>query len=245
MEKQLEELGLTKNEITIYLFLLKKGTITTGPIIKETGIANSRVYESLNSLIRKGLVSYNIQKDSKYFNAEDPKKLLENEEERRKKVESLIPALLKMKNKDEISATSAIYEGYEGFKTAFKKIIDDCPKDEEIYILGFSEQQYATESLRTFLSNMNLKSAKKRHKLKVILDQSAKDTQGKERAKEKFTEVRYMPKGYISPAAIDIFGDYVYFFVWEEKPYVFVIKNKHIADSFKVYFEFLWKIAKK
>ena len=245
MEKQLEELGLTKNEITIYLFLLKKGAITTGPIIKETGIANSRVYESLNSLIKKGLVSYNLQKNSKYFNAEDPKKLLENEEERRKKIESLIPNLLKIKNKEEITTTSAIYEGYEGFKTAFKKIIDDCPEKETIYILGFSEQQYATQSLRTFLANMNLKSANKKQKLKVILDQSAKLTQGKERAKEKFSEVKYMPPGYISPAAIDIFEDYVYFFVWEEKPYVFAIKNKQIADSFKVYFEFLWKIAKK
>src|SRR3989344_5217335 len=135
MEKHLEELGLTKNEISIYLFLLKRGSNTTGPIIKETGVANSRVYESLNSLIKKGLVSYNIQKDSKYFNAEDPKKLLEKEEERKKKIDSLIPELLKMRSKADVSTTSAIYEGYEGFKTAFKKIIDDCPKDGIIYVL--------------------------------------------------------------------------------------------------------------
>ena len=54
-----------------------------------------------------------------------------------------------------------------------------------------------------------------------------------------------MPKGYISPAAIDIFEDYVYIFLWEEKPFVYMIKNKTIAESFKQYFNFLWKIAKK
>lgn len=52
--------------------------------------------------------------------------------------------------------------------------------------------------------------------------------------KEKYIEVRYMPKGYISPAAIDIFEDYIYIFLWEENPFVFMIKNKRIAESFEV-----------
>ena len=245
MEKQLEELGLSKNEAKIYLFLLKRGATTTGSIIKETGTANSRVYESLNILIKKGLVSYNIQKDGKHFQAVDPKRLLNIEEERKEKIESLIPDLIKIQSSEGEKTTSAVYEEYAGFKTAFNKIIDDCPKNETIYILGFSEQLYATKSLRTFLTNMNLKSAKKKQKLKIILDKSIKETFGKDREKEKYTEVRYMPKGYISPAAIDIFEDYVYIFLWEEKPFVYMIKNKTIAESFKQYFNFLWKIAKK
>jgi len=31
----------------------------------------------------------------------------------------------------------------------------------------------------------------------------------------------------------------------EEKHFVFMIKNKRIAESFKQYFKFLWNIAKK
>ena len=50
IEQTLEELGLTKNEIKIYLFLLKTGEIRTGLIISETGIANSRVYESCTNV---------------------------------------------------------------------------------------------------------------------------------------------------------------------------------------------------
>jgi len=84
----------------------------------------------------------------------------------------------------------------------------------------------------------------KKQKLKILLDSSVKNTLGKDREKEKFTEVKYMPKGYISPGAIDVFQDYVYIFLWEEKPYVFMIKNQRIADSFKQYFNFLWRIAK-
>lgn len=244
MEEKLVELGLSKNEAKIYLFLLKNPHITTGPIIKETGIANSRVYESLNSLINKGLVSYVIQKDGKYFDASPPEKFIEKEEERRKKINSLIPDLRRLKINKELKTNTAVFEGFEGFKTAFKKIIDDCPKEETIYILGFSEQPYATESLRTFLKNMNLKSAEKKQKLKILMDNSSKKTFGKDREKEKYSEIRYMPKGYISPSAIDIFQDSVYIFLWEEKPYVFMIKNKRIAESFKQYFNFLWNLAK-
>lgn len=242
--KTLKETGLTENESKIYLFLLEKGSTTTGAIIRETGISNSRVYESLNSLISKGLVNYTVEKAGKHFEAADPKKFLEKEEERKKKIMSLVPELIKLKSKESYKTKTAIYEGFEGFKTAFKKIIDDCPRNETIYILGFSEQQFANKSLRIFLKNMNLKSAHKKQKLKIILDSSVKETLGKDREKEKHTEVKYMPKGYISPAAIDIFGDYVYMFLWEEKPFVFMIKNRRIAESFKQYFNFLWKVAK-
>jgi len=242
--KQLEEFGLTKNEASIYIFLLKTGETTTGKIIKETGIANSRVYETLNSLIARGIVSYNVQKDGKHFKAENPKKFLEIEEQRKKKVQDLIPGLSDIMNSGEKETTTAVYEGYEGFKTAFKKIIDDCSKDETISILGFSQPAEKKESLRLFLSNMNLKSQSKKQKLRIILDSSVRDTLGKDREKEKYTEVKYMPKGHISPAAIDVFGDYVYMFLWEEKPFVFMIKNKVIAESFKHYFKFMWGIAK-
>ncbi|MFA6461245.1 MAG: helix-turn-helix domain-containing protein [Candidatus Woesearchaeota archaeon] len=244
MNQELEKLGLSKNESSIYLFLLKKGSTTTGSIIKETGIANSRVYESINTLINKGLVTYNIQKDGKHFQAADPKKFLDLEEERQDKIKQILPSLIKIQSLNQPETTSAVYEGFEGFKTAFKKIIEDCPEGETIHILGFSEQTFATSSLRTFVSNMNLKSAAKKHKLKILLDHSAKKTLGKDREKEKYTEVRYMPEGYISPAAIDVFQDQVYIFLWEEKPFVFVIKNEKIAESFKQYFNFLWKMAK-
>lgn len=245
MEDKLVKLGLSKNEATIYLFLLRNPHVTTGPIIKETGISNSRVYESLNSLVSKGMVTYIVQKDGKYFDACSPEKFLEKEEERKKQIEELVPELKKLKTEKEFRTNTAVFEGFEGFKTAFKKIINDCPKEKTIYILGFSEQQYSNETLRTFLINMNFKSQEKKQKLKILLDSSVKDTLGKDREKEKYTEIKYMPKGYISPSAIDIFEDYVYIFLWEEKPFVFMIKNQIIADSFKQYFSFLWKIAKK
>jgi len=97
LEKALKELNLSGNEIKIYLFLLKIGETTTGPIIKNTGIANSRVYESLNSLIEKGFANYNVQSDGKHFSAVEPKILIEKQEERKRKIEQIVPQLNELK----------------------------------------------------------------------------------------------------------------------------------------------------
>jgi len=240
----MEELGFRKNEEKIYKYLLKKGSTTTGSIIKETKIANSRVYESLNTLIKKGLVTYTIQKDGKHFKAETPEKLRELEEERKKKVEKKIKELKQIEETIETPTTSAVYEGFEGFKTAFKKMIDDCPTKETIKAIGFSRSEYAHKSLSVFLDNINAKAISKKIKFKLILDETGKKDWSEESLKSEALEVRHMPKGFISPAATDVVGDYVYTFLWEEKPHVFMIKNKQIAKSFEKYFEFLWKTAK-
>lgn len=247
MEKKLESLGLTRNEAKIYLYLLKKGSTTTGAIIKSTKISNSRVYESLNILISKGLVTYNIQKKGKHFQAEDPEKFLILEEERKKKIEKLIPGLVKLKSIKEEETVSAVFEGLEGFRTAFDRIVRDCPERKTIYVVGFSKQAYAKESLRRIISKVHKERvAVKKHKIKILLDMSVFNEQiARDREKEKFTEVKYMPSGYISPGALDIFEDYVYIFLWDEKPFVFMIKNQKIADSFKTYFKFLWSMGKK
>ncbi|NQU78408.1 hypothetical protein HQ545_01435 [Candidatus Woesearchaeota archaeon] len=245
MEAELEELGLSRNESKIYLFLLKNGTSTTGPIIKETGIANSRVYESLNTLISKGIVNYTVQKDGKHFTSADPGKFIELEQEREKKILSIVPQLQKLQSTETEETVTAVYEGFEGWKTAFKKVVDDCPVDGTIYITGFSEEPYKLKSLRTFLLNLNLKSGNKRQRLKILLESSVRETLGKDRESEKYSEVRYMPEGYIAPAAMDIFENQVYLFVWGEKPLVFMIKNKKIAENFKKHHQFLWSIADK
>lgn len=245
MELKLERLGLSRNESRIYLFLLKHDSATTGPIIRETGIANSRVYESLNTLIGKGLVTYTLQKDGKHFSAADPGKFADLEEERQKTISSIVPELQKLKGISKEDTFSAVYEGFEGWKTAFEKIVDDCPVDGTIHITGFPEEPYKLESLRTFLLNLNLKSAKKRQRLKILMESSTKETLGKDRQSEKYSEVRYMPEGYIAPAAMDIFDDYVYMFVWGEKPIVFMIRNRKIAENFKKHHDFLWSIAEK
>ncbi len=46
------------------------------------------------------------------------------------------------------------------------------------------------------------------------------------------------------PATTSIYEDTVAIHIITDKPLIIIIKNKGIADSYRAYFEFLWRIAK-
>ena len=101
-ELELEQIGFNKSEIKVYLTLLKIGSSTTGPIISESRTANSKIYEVLDKLIHKGLVSYFVKGNVKYYKATNPRMLLNYLDERKEKIEKekekineLIPSLIR------------------------------------------------------------------------------------------------------------------------------------------------------
>src|SRR3989338_8148629 len=90
----LEKLGLTGNEVKVYLALLRLGSVTAGEIIKSTNLHRAGTYDTLERLMEKGLVSYVIRANRKYFEAASPKNFLgvleRKEEELRKERSELL-----------------------------------------------------------------------------------------------------------------------------------------------------------
>ena len=62
MEDMLKEIGLTDNEIKIYLALVDNGSLLAGRISRLTGIHRRSVYDVTSMLIKKGLVGYILKK---------------------------------------------------------------------------------------------------------------------------------------------------------------------------------------
>ena len=73
----LEQLGLSNNEIKVYLALLELEQSTATPIVKKADIPNSKIYPVLEKLIKKGLVNYVIKNNVKYFQASSPENLMD------------------------------------------------------------------------------------------------------------------------------------------------------------------------
>ena len=67
MEENLKLLGLSNNEIQVYLALLKHGSLTGTEIRTNTCLANSRVYSSIDSLTNKGLITYEKRAKGKKY----------------------------------------------------------------------------------------------------------------------------------------------------------------------------------
>ena len=128
----LEKIGLTKNEISVYISLLELGTTTTGPLTAKSGLHSSRVYESLGKLIDKGLVSFVVKAHRKYFSAADPEAILGLLEREKREVKELIPQLKAIKKEKPMEEKATVYEGYKGVRSVYDAIVGSLG-----FFLGF------------------------------------------------------------------------------------------------------------
>jgi sugar-specific transcriptional regulator TrmB len=228
----LEQLGLTKTETKIYLALLEQGSSLAGAISRKSGIHRRSVYDAIERLIEKGLVSYIVTNNRKYFEAVNPRRLLQLVHEKEDSVNDILPQLELKYNLAKEKQETLFYKGKQGLKTIF----EDQLNSKEILIFGASKN--ASEILKYYFPHYNKRRVKKTIKTKIIFTE-------KQNIKIPLSEIKYLPKEYTSPTAINIYEDKVAIILWAENPFAIVIKNKEISESYKKYFQLLWNISKK
>ena len=246
--KILETAGFTNGEVRVYLSLLELGETTTGGIIKKSKITGSKVYEILDKLIEKGLVSYIIKEKTKYFQAASPKRLLDyigkKEKEisqQRVEIEALLPSLESIQKAKQKIQSSQIFEGYEGIKTVFNLILESLQPNEEYFAFSIGDE-LNNNNVMLFLQNYHAKRIRKKIKVKIIATANEKHL-FKNLLKLKDLQIKYHSN--LVPLGVFIFKDYVATFTFKEKPTAFLIKSEQIANSYKDFFINLWNISKE
>ena len=61
------------------------------------------------------------------------------------------------------------------------------------------------------------------------------------RKKQLLSEVRILPDNYITPASIDILSDRIGITIYSAEPIIFSLVNEDVANSFRNYFDIIWK----
>lgn len=243
VEKVLMSLGLTGNETKIYLTLLKIGSATAGEITSRCGIHRRNVYDSIERLMEKGLVSSVIINNKKYFQAEEPERfisLIDEKksllEEQRNIVKEIIPSLKPIQNQS--LHTVKFFKGKEGLKSVYEDIL----KTGKSYI-GYGPGEQVEVVLSSYLKHYVRKRLRKKLQARLILEDSAR---GKWFTKNKLLDVKYLPDNYSSHAALRIYGNKVALILFsKDEPLAIVIENKSIADGYRKYFEILWNSAEE
>jgi len=130
--QKLEELGLTKGEAKVYLALLELGASTKSSIVRKSGVSPSIVYEILEKLMNKGLVSSAFIEKTRYFEANEPSLLLQLVREEKRKIKEkekitkeLIPLLKLKKEVRKNFLLTKVYEGVKGFKAMLWEVEKD------------------------------------------------------------------------------------------------------------------------
>ena len=239
----LEEIGLTKSEIKVYLALLELGSSTTGPIVDKSGASSSKIYEILDKLMQKGLASYIVKAGTKYFEAADPKRILdylkEKEaklKEQEKEITSLLPELELKRRLSEYKSEAKIFKGLKGGETAFKHLLNSMTKDDEwiAFVVSFTNKQYFNT-----ITRLHDQRAKKGLKARIIFNEKLRKEAERER-RLPYTQIKYVSDEFQTPAIVNVAGNITLLNIMTEDITVFMIESKEVADSFRTQFEKLW-----
>ena len=240
---ELLKLGLTEGEAKVYVALIELGSSTAGPIVKKSHVAYSNIYDVLQRLIEKGIVSYIIKNKTKYFQAASPSNLnlyLENKEkELLQQKESLAKVLPQLKKLQEIMPQQAaeVFVGKKGLRTAYEKLVDGAGKKDEELFFYVNQPEYAKASDLFYLS------------IQPILEKvPSRGISNKDYQKSAFiSQVKFITLRTVSfpiPGNIEVCKDKVILVSWQDPIIAVLIHSQSIADNIRTYFNAVWKMAK-
>jgi len=245
-ESLLEEIGLTKGEIKVYLTLLKLGETTTGKIIEDAQISSGKIYEILDKLIKKGLVGFIIKEKTKHFTAASPQSILEyvqrkeNELQHKKlEIEKALPSLLAIGKSAKNEYETHLYLGFKGFETAIFDALHEVTGNDTVLAVGVTGKKSKTFNL--LWQRWHKERVRRKIKCRILVTELES---GYHRVfqKMKYTELKHL-KG-ITPAAMDVVGDKVLILTHGEDPSCLVIKHRDIRQSIVTFFQTMWNHAK-
>ncbi len=231
IENTLKDFGLTEHEIKVYLALLKNGASLAGTISRKTGIHRRNVYDITERLIKKGIIGYIVKNNRRLFEAVNPEKFVDILKEKESELMEGLPLLRDMYSGTKERQETNFYKGTEGLKTVFQDQLED---NKEVLIIGASHSAF--EVLPFYFKWYDKDRVKKKVRARII----ASGNLGKSIP---LSEIRYLPQKYANPLAINIYKDKVAIILWKKSPMAIVIKEKEVADSYRKYFELMWRLS--
>jgi len=245
-EEILREMGLSHNEARVYEALLHTGEASVQAISLRAKVHRRNVYDSLSKLAEKGLASELFAGGEKRFVAANPAKLSELLKEKEEKLCNALPQMQKEYERKEEKEEAYFYRGIGGFKAYLQDILKT---GETVYFIG-AKAFWLDPRLRNFLPRFQRERKKAGIKFMHLFDYEIRE-QNPEILDLVGKPYRFLPKGYSSSTAVDIFGDYVVTFVGAKpgelaaEPLQFVLKSRKLADGYRKFFQFMWDSCKE
>ena len=141
MKDELKEFGLTDNEVKIYLALLRLGAASPAQIAERTGFSRSYVYDALERMLEKQIVSYVLKNNKKHYLATDPKRLEELFKRRLERIQKIIPKLENLQKVSEEEIKVEVHRGKYVYKTLLRDICSSLSNNDEVLIFGIDSYE--------------------------------------------------------------------------------------------------------
>ncbi len=240
----LEDIGLTKAQIAVYLALLELGETSSGPILRKSKLQNSVVYNALNQLLEKGLVTFVLKGKRKLFSAADPKNLVRYIEDKKEQMEKLVPQLVAKQIGAKPKQEAQVFLGWKGIYAAFNTVLETLPKGSDYIAFGGGIEEQYSEQAKKFFREWQKKRAMMKYKIRIIFNEAARKQMEEYGFYPEFGKPGYRFVPGFAPLGVIIFGDHVLNVAFEETPVAVIVTSSQIAASYSRAFEAMWKVAK-
>tara|TARA_Y100000310_G_scaffold344615_1_gene458313 strand:- start:3599 stop:4333 length:735 start_codon:yes stop_codon:yes gene_type:complete len=240
IEKNLEKFGFSPSEIKVYLYLLKRESSYANRISSGTGLNRTNVYEALDRLVAKGIISYITRNKVKWFEAksiDSLKTLIKDKEDDFKQLkENISKDINKLKKSLPVSKESleaSIFVGRKGLKSLFEEMLE------------------INKPIQIFASRLQLKSFfgsyfvqwHKRRAQKGIKQRSIFTKKYRSDLKKYnwgLWKYKLVSEEYVNPTTTIIYGNTTLLVSWSKEPLAVKIENKEITKSHLNYFNLIW-----
>ncbi len=236
-EAELKELGLTNNEIKVYLILLENGILNPTHVAQKTGLHRSYVYDTLERLLDRGIINTILVNNKKHYQPVDPKALRQSFELKLMKIDEILPQLSGLFKSTQEETKVELHKGKRVYRTLIKDLTANLKKNDVVYLLGVDENILETVEpiyLKQYFTIIKQKNVKE----KIIVKKNAK------RVNEGNLEYKELDQKFFDETTIVIYQNKTYIFIWGSPHHLIVIENKKVASTYLKQFNLLWEMAK-
>lgn len=233
-------LGLTNWESKTYLALVEIGSTTTGPLIQRCEVPQSKIYNVLESLNKKGLASYIIKGKTKYFQATDPERIISLFKEKESDIKNLLNNL---KQKQAVHKQSVeLFEGFKAIRNMFIGIIDVAKKGDGWY--GFGPGVYSQE-VNKFYEWWGPRRESTGLKSNLLISKQNKEKFEKNLTTEDLKKIKKFTRysHIFFPGDVFIYKENVIIIDWNNPPTAIHIISENLAKQYMDFFYGIWKAA--
>lgn len=247
IETNLQNLGLSTNQVKIYLTLLQLGSANIQEIAKKAVIKRTTAYSILDTLLQKGLISFSQKGAHREYFAENPKKIPVLFQQQEQKIKSeqkafseILPELLSIYNVKGIKPKIRTYEGLEGIKKIFDESIELKLNEE---MLVYSAYETVNKYLKQYIKDYIERRIKKGLKQKCIAESSPQSLVLKANDEKELRITKLVDKNRFPLAnQIIIYGNKIYIASYKDLMGI-IIESSAIAKTQKSIFELAWIAA--
>jgi len=239
----LKDLGLSDKEIIVYLAGLEIGLSSVSGYSEKANLPRTTTYDLLKSLKEKGLSSYVIRSGVKYFSVANPEELLNQIQEKEKKIKRILPDLKAYQQNKFEKPKVEFYQGPEGMRT----VALDVMKEEKIK----SYDSLVSAKTLSFMPFFHEQFRRKRKENRIFVNMISEKTDLTSKMKNNDKKELRKTKFYDGlmkdlPVSLFVYGNKIAFIIWSENEQMgIIIEHKDIAELQRRIFKDIWKISNK